>query len=407
MPVTDMSDALNKIRHPDAATATGAAHFLLRVDSDEADDALWNYLWSPRYHPFVGQMILTSAPVWPTWYHQIILNHPDPRLKVSAARELFAQNLKKTEVESNPFFRAAEFEQEIDNYETAMTEEDQAQALAMFRKEPEYAKALKMTLLSHEFSNRTVPIRKDDPRYVMLLQILLKNVPSKDDATYALPALDKRYGASNIGNIASALLQGRSKVTNFRDDKEKKQFEDAGRNVLAFVGATASLNGNTESLQQVMNVVSSAEARLMMEFAKPSSGSRLSQDSWDRLAVTMAFKDKNWQEVARRMRSNPADYVQQAKEWLMLPDQSGDTVTQFLPMIYDMVDQGFLASLWESGSPEKRVAILSSVGERWPANILVQIAQEPDQRLASMAMQILAKRQQSHLLPSDVREPEL
>ena len=412
MPISDMNDALRKLKSPAPGDSFEAIGFLLQINTEESDNALWAYLWGPRYESDMGIRIVGSGEDFSAWYDEIVERHKDKRLRAIAARQIVAKHNKPTAGTSQtPIFKAAQLE-----YKLLSTDELQyAQAkdeVVNMSMDPSIGKELKELLLNYDILPAMAKRVNYGHRTVLpILSSLIAAYPDKRDPVAIMQAIDHKYQWNDLSSrLILAWLDSRKNVK--LAASEKKEYETISRSLIMYgalaarkYGALGQANSSMQFLESMVQKLSEADAELAISNAADGPFPR---EKLDKMLVDVYVRDGNINSALKYVKSNPAVHLPVLRNNLMLngPRQA-EFVTNFLPAIYDLLDQGFLAHLWESGSIEVRRAMMSVVGEKWPANILVRIAEGDDKTLSAIAMQILAKRQQTNLLPAHLREPEL
>ena len=468
MPIDNIEDARRKLNSFNTVNSTEAAYWLLNqrdretmgTDDDEPTGGmLIEYLWSRFLNPEIGSAILYRLPMKASL--QVALEHENRYLKFAAARNLagwldgYVDERKKggppkksdtfnwqagEEFMKTPLYRAANIEHELVStavYDTLAAAKDRnidnekVQTIIGSSGNDASVAALVKEMLcdSHiprhgpqagtdtellgfpqgKWEKRTLPLKA--------LGVLMEKFPSKEDPLLVKNALDKRYGWALDKATVDALrgwLAGEKKLS-FKTADDRKQYQAMTKQLLQSTAiGIASQNEVLEgepmgTLQSLMIEMNPMEAGYFVsQLPKPTSDG--AKKVFAELGIWAAIKNGDWSSVFKMVSADPAPYntmIRSMLEGNYGVDIQRKAIAGLLPLVYNMLDQGFMSRLWDASDDETNLLTMQSVGKKWPASVLVHIAEGESPVLAAEAAKILMQRNQANLVPEKLRDIEL
>jgi hypothetical protein len=129
------------------------------------------------------------------------------------------------------------------------------------------------------------------------------------------------------------------------------------------------------------------------------------------LGIWAAIKNGDWNSVFKVVSADPAPYKTMIESMLSGTSYGKDiqkkAIGGLLPLVYNVLNQGFMSRLWDASDDETNLLTMQSVGKKWSANVLVHIAEGESPILATEAAKILMQRNQANLVPEKLRDMEL
>jgi hypothetical protein len=300
--------------------------------------------------------------------------------------------------------------------------------IAQLRKEPETAKEFKDVVASQRVvANRfgNIP-RENQKRLLGVFGAVLGLYPEKSDPMIASEVVrqlenvlvgDEALSAS--ADILAGLGIGAKKLE--LSDKDKALHDrimDAAMQEIATVVGNAVGNAfpidatpqdqGLLRLREALEFLDNDQAQAFLSSIEIDAAQkpRLA-GQWRKLWLDTSMRTNDWDAIAEEFLSGTPHYLDEIRTALLSESTPPVIVTKVLPVAYDMLDQGFMAKLWESSSKEKKMLIMQAIGERWPAYVLIGIAEGQDKELAAMAYRLLDARKQTHLLSGAPRDQEM
>lgn len=417
--IDDMADALRKLKHPTAAIAYDAAAFIISArHSMEGAAALRAYLFSPRYNGTVGHMIMKNGrAAFGDEYSEIAAqilwaNHFDYTLRLQASEILGASARALTpDLEKIPDVQAA---RELKKYWNGISGHDISLAreriLSMCRNNQPLVESFKRILGMDPDIDVMANYYEHFDTPGWLMGDLVRNYPDRSDILLIRQLLEKNSKNRMHPWVAvEAVLRGYA-------DSIDTVMKEVGKNDTTYMAlASDMLNTAAKNARLTERSYSELISKLPDEMAVRFLGyytaahvlneaeEEMVAQFQERVFLDHASED----DKANNYKKNPAKYQQEINSliWREGPDRA-KYIRMLLPSIYGGMDQGNVARLWEQSDMEARMAILESVGNRWPTNALVSLANGND-AVAGAAAKLLAERQQAHLAPRHMRDPEL
>ena len=461
MPIDNLDDARRKLNSFNIESEE-AARWLIGMSERESGgtifkDLLIDYLWSRFLNPEIGAAILYRIPMQASL--QVAMEHENRHLKFAAARNLagwldgYVGERKKggppkksdtfnwqagEELMKTPLYRAANIEHELVSagaYDTLSAVKNQdvnnekvQVIIGSIGNDVGMAELVKEMLCDvhvprqdTEIGNYdAAPAGKWEKRTLPLkaLGVLMEKFPSKEDPLLVKNALDKRYSWALDRATVDALrgwLAGEKKLS-FKTAAEQKQYQAMSKQLLQSTAiGIASQNAILEgepmgTLHALMIEMNPMEAGYFVS-QLPAPVSEGAKKVYAELGIWAAIKNGDWSSVFKTIGKDPVPYKAMIEGMLGGMSYGKDTqkkaIMGLLPLVYNVLDQGFMARLWDASDDETNLLTMQSVGKKWPANVLVHIAEGESPALAAEAAKILMQRNQANLVPEKLRDIEL